>query len=252
MELTAANNWTTTVNGLDRETLLAGGYTLEEELAFGFMAEVSDLQVTSIDQWKGPVSLSSLTTGKVYAFVFNGKALADNGTYKRINNVNTRVLGLTNFNDTPTKEQQWMVVETSISGSTTQVLKNVATGNYLKESEQNMLMVPNADGGCKFLLVNSRIRMWPQSDGSGWHIRVNNNNLDMSWELANGTQFTFYERDYREEYKITVTNTYGSFIMPSTGGMGTAPYYTFGILLILAAALMYLLKAVCRRQKGGR
>ena len=49
-----------------------------------------------------------------------------------------------------------------------------------------------------------------------------------------------------------MTNTYGSFVMPDTGGMGTAPYYTFGMLLILAAAFMYLLKAVCRRQKGGR
>ena len=248
LELSAANNWSTTVEGLDGDTLLSGGYTLEEEEIFGYSAEITPVQDISVDNWIWLNNVSSLTTGKVYTFVANGRALADNGSYKQIDGVNRRVLGATSFNGTPTEQQQWMVVE---SGSI-QVLKNVATGKYLMENNQNMRLEDSADGACKFRLVNGRIQFWPQDDGTGWHVKLNGDSLGMEWNTNDGTYFTFYELDRRSEYLITLTNTYGSFVLPNTGGMGTAPYYTFGILLILAAALMYLLKAVCRRQKGGR
>ena len=79
-----------------------------------------------------------------------------------------------------------------------------------------------------------------------------NGNVSVSWGSGNGTGFTIYQRVFNNTYRISVTNTYGSFELPATGGMGTTHYYTFGGLLILAAALMYLLDAVCRRRKGGR
>ena len=252
LELTAANNWSAVIDGLDGTALLAGEYTLEEEQIFGYSAEVGEIQDISAEKWHQLNNVTGLTTGQVYTFVANGWALADNGSYKTINSQSQRVLGVTYFSGTPTKDQQWMVVETATSNGTIQVLKNVATGNYLKELEQNMLMVPSADGGCAFQVVESKLRFWPQTDGTGWHIQLNGNNIQMSWELYNGTAFTYYQREYSGQYRITLTNTYGTFVLPHTGSTGTAPYYTFGILLISAAALMYLLKAVCRRQKGGR
>ncbi len=48
------------------------------------------------------------------------------------------------------------------------------------------------------------------------------------------------------EIKVTCTNTTGA-VLPSTGGMGVAPYLTFGGLLTLGAGLLLLQ----RRRKGG-
>lgn len=253
LELTAENGWAGIIDGLDGELLMNGGYALEEELPFGFSAEISPVQDVSVDNWNWLSGINGLTTGEVYVFVSGDRALADNGTYGSVNGESTRILGVTSFNGTPDKTQQWMVVESATSGGTIQVLKNVGTGKYLKESHQNLLMVDAADEGCRFRLINSRLQYYPQDNGGGWSLNVSGNSVGVNWGTGNNTTgFTFYQREYRSEYLITVTNTYGSFELPATGGIGTAPYYTFGILLILAAALMYLLKAVCRRQKGGR
>ena len=53
------------------------------------------------------------------------------------------------------------------------------------------------------------------------------------------------------EQPVTVTNS-GAYVLPNTGGMGTQ-YHTFGgLLLMAAAAWMYIWKTGKQRQKGGR
>lgn len=242
--LTAENNWSAVVEGIDRTVLEANGYSLEEEVPFGFTPTFGEMQDVSIDRWNQVSGYEPLQTGKVYTFVSGGRALTDrNGT-----------VTMTDFHGTPAENQQWRVVEAYLEGGTTiQALKNVATGKYLKEDHSNLKMVDNTDNQCKVVAHNGRLQYYAQSDGNGWNLNIDRNgSLGVLWETNNATTFTFYQHEVQNEFLLTVTNTYAVYVMPETGGMGTAHYYTFGGLLVLAAALMYLLDAVCRRRKGGR
>ena len=252
LELTAENNWTGTIEGLDNEILDADGYTLEEELPFGFTGTFSEITKETTDKWNSSNNTNTLVTGRIYAFVYNNKALADdNGTPRA-----------TAYRNRPTQSQSWRVVEiTQSNGSTIQVLKNVATGRYLREEGESQYvhhftMVDHADGNCQVRLYNRRLQYYPQSDGGGWNITLDNNgNLSTNpgWgSNGSGTNFNIQWNDYHEEYYVTLTNTYATYLLPDTGGSGTTPYYTFGGLLMLAAALMYTTKPKRRRQKGGR
>lgn len=239
LELTAANSWSATVDGLDRELLESNGYTLEEDIPFGFSPQISLIQDVSTDQWNWNSGQSGLITGQTYVFTANGRALADSGGTPRA----------TTYYGTPAANQQWLVVESAQSGGTIQVLKNVATGRYLQEMNQSITMVDAATGNCKVRLLNSRLQFYPQDDGGGWSVNFNGENITFGWGHNSGTAMTLYQREVNSAYLITVTNIYGTYVMPNTGGGGTVRYYLFGSVLLLAAALMCL--AERRRQKGG-
>ena len=240
LELTAENNWSAVVDGLDREVLVANGYTLEEDIPFGFSPQISGIQDVSTDQWNWNSGQSGLITGQTYVFAANSRALADVGGTPKA----------TTYYGTPATNQQWQVVESTLSdGSTIQVLKNVATGRYLQEMNQSITMVGAATGNCKVRLLNARLQFYPQNDGGGWSVNFNGENITFGWGHNNGTSLTLYQREVSSAYLITVTNIYGTYVMPNTGGGGRELFYLFGSLLLLAAALMCL--AERRRQKGG-
>ena len=248
LELNQANGWKGTFEGLDSDLLESGGYTLEEELPFGFTPEFSEIQRITIDQWTSG-TLSSLEVGKMYAFITNNRALADeNGTPRA-----------TWLSGNPNDYQKWQVVQTTVDGKTIQALRNVATGRYLREYGESQYvhhftLVDHADGNCHMRLVNRNIQFYPQSgNNDGWSIIIDSNGYitrEPAWGTG-GTQFTVRRNDYQAEFRVTVTNTYATYVLPETGGMGTAHYYTFGGLLT-AAALMYMIQPKRRRQKGGR
>lgn len=240
LELTAENNWSATVDGLDKEILAANGYTLEEDIPFGFSPKISQIQDVSTDRWNWNSGQNGLVTGQTYVFTANGRALADDGGRPRA----------TTYYGTPATNQQWQVVESTQSGgSTIQVLKNVATGRYLQELNQNISLVDAATGNCRVRLLNNRLQYYPQDDGGGWSLNFDGENITFGWGHNSGTALTLYQREVSSAYLITVTNVYGTYVMPNTGGGGTELFYLFGSLLLLAAALMCL--AERRRQKGG-
>lgn len=251
LELSPENGWKGTIEDLDNELLENGGYTLEEELPFGFTAAYSEITKQTTDRWENYNS-STLVSGEIYAFITNGRALADENGRPRA----------TTYNIKPTPEQSWRVVQiTQSDGSTIQVLRNVATNRYLREEGESQYvhhftMVDHADQNCRVRLLNHRLQYYPQSDGGGWNITLDGNgylSTNPGWG-ANGTGNTFSIRrnDFHEEYYVTVTNTYATYQLPETGGCGTTSYYTFGGLLVLAAAIMYSTQPKRRRQKGGR
>ena len=245
MELTAANGWSAEVEGLDKQFLTDGKYFLEEVVPTGFTPEYGEIQNISIDQWNNTNKKADLVTGKVYAFVANGNALADdNGTVRA-----------TTFQSTPALNQQWQVVECVTSNGTIQVLRNKATNRYLREHEQNFFVVDNADGNCSMRLYNSRLQFYfTVGNGNGWSLTFNGNNVTAkdNWGSDRGTPLTVYEQEQSVSYKIGVTNTYYNYILPETGGPGTIPYYALGGLLMFMAVVTYLYLAVRGRQKGGR
>lgn len=230
-ELTAENGWKETVEGLDSELLDSGGYTLEEELPFGFSAEFSELEDISGESWVWDSGQNGLETGKTYVFESNGRALTDqNGS-----------LAVTAYNETPVPSQQWQVVESYLTnGTTIQVLKNVETGRYMKEMNQQLSVSANADSNCRVRLINSRLQFYPQSNGGGWSLRIRGNgSIDVQWGSNNGTALNLYRQEISNEYRIRLTNTYGTYVLPSTGGDGTAFCYVFGFLLIAAVLCFY-------------
>lgn len=244
LELTKKNDWTAIIEGLDQQVLANKGYTLEEVVPFGFAPEYGQIQDISVDNWIWDNGSNSLVTGRTYSFQYNGRALADdNGTPR-----------LTYYSGTPAKNQQWQVVEYSDSNGSFHILRNVATGMYLQESNQRWYMTGDASRSCEVRRIQGRLQYYPQKDNNdGWSIRVdgNGNFTDPAWGYQNGTQFTTYWNEYREEYLVTVTNTYGVYVLPNTGGVGTQ-YHTFGGLLMIAFACVYSVTNFGRkRQKGG-
>ena len=165
----------------------------------------------------------------------------------------------TRLSGNPNDYQKWRVVQTTANGKTIQVLRNVATGRYLREYGESQYvhhftLVDHADGNCHMRLVNRNIQFYPQSgNNDGWSIIIDSNGYitrEPAWGTG-GTQFTVRRNDYQDEFRVTVTNTFATYVLPETGGVGTAHYYTFGGLLT-AAALMYMIQPKRRRQKGGR
>ena len=135
--------------------------------------------------------------------------------------------------------------------------RRIDTAFYISENpteEEYAYISPSADGNCHMRLVNRNIQFYPQSgNNDGWSIIIDSNGYitrEPAWGTG-GTQFTVRRNDYQDEFRVTVTNTFATYVLPETGGVGTAHYYTFGGLLT-AAALMYLIQPKRRRQKGGR
>ena len=240
IELTAENGWQGSFDGLDQEVLAAGGYTLEEKIPFGFAPTYSGIEDVSIHQWNRVSQSAGLETGEVYVFVSGNWALADTGN---------GVFTATRYNGTPAINQQWKCVNSS--GIPT--LMNMETGYYMREIDQRLMTQQHPDGNCRVYLNGSKLRVYTDQNGNGWHLVVNNNgSLGVVWEHSNATAFTVYQQESRSEYLSTITNTYGTYVLPETGGQGTTLCYAFGGLLTLAAALMYVIQIGRRRQKGGR
>lgn len=246
IELTKQNDWTATVEGLDQQILANKGYTVEEVVPFGFAPEYGQIQDISVDDWHRHTSTNSLQNGETYIFLNNGRALADSGGTPK----------MTSYNGTPTENQKWVVVSASTSNGTIQVLRNAATGKFLRELNQGWYMSDTADNNCRVRLINSRLQYNTQSgNDGGWCIFVDSGgNLynNGQWGAGSGAQFEIYRNEYRQEYLVTITNTYGVYVLPNTGGMGTQ-YHTFGGLLLMAAgACVYSVIYFGRkRQKGG-
>ena len=244
LELSEANDWTSVVKGLDEELLLNNGYTLEEVVPFGFAPEYGQIRDVSVNIWHRHTDSSSLETGKTYIFVSGSRALADNGTGP----------AMTDYNGTPAENQQWIVVEASGSNGTIQVLRNVATNRYLREYNKSWEMTDTADNNCRVRLIQSRLQYNPSTgNDGGWSIRVSGDgSLGASgWGYRDGTAFDIYWHEYQAMYQVTVTNTYGVYRLPDTGGMGTQ-YHTFAGLLMLAAGCVYsIIHFGRKRQKGG-
>lgn len=245
LELTAENEWKGVIEGLDGELLTNGGYTLEEDVPFGFAPVFSQIEEIRVDEWHKLNQTNDLVTGETYAFTTGNWALADeNGTFK-----------VTSFNGTPKANQSWLVVQSATSDGTIQVLKNVQTGKYIRELEQKFTMSSTVDKQCAVRLLNRRLQFYPQSDGGGWSLSIDQRSGNFNnpgWGSNSGTEFTLYRHEYYSEYHLTLTNTYATYTLPETGGMGTTSFHAFGGLLVLAAALMYIIQPKRRRQKGGR
>ena len=241
-KLTEENGWTVTVEGVDKSVIARDGYTVTEDAPFGFTPQVSKIQSNSVDEWVTIAAEYGLETGKTYAFVYQSGSqyLAltdDNGSLKA-----------KTYSSENTKQQWKLVQVTGNNNSTIKVLENVSTGKYICVSNGSLSLSSESKTQCAITLhSNGRLQCNDRYLQVGANGTVNAKNGSNS-----ATVFSVKRHDVRDDYWITVTNTYAVYTMPETGGIGSTHYYTFGGLLVLAAALMYLLDAVCRRRKGGR
>jgi hypothetical protein len=72
----------------------------------------------------------------------------------------------------------------------------------------------------------------------------------VDWEALRVTAWT--TSTGMEGVGYTITNSQSRYELPQTGGMGMDPHYAFGILLVMAAVLMYTNKFGRKRQEGGK
>jgi len=228
--LNRRNEWKGTFEGLplyreDGKTRIQ--YTVEEDEISGYIPTYSDVTVVeggTYDVWE--VS-SSLGNNETYQIVYGNSALASNSS-------NAVVLANRNSQDT---YQQWKVVNGR--------LQNVATGRYLRYN--NGLSMSTTTGSNVTLSNSGTLKVGDR------YLRVSNNSLSTTNRANDATQFLVYRKTSQtspDGYAVTVTNTRGAYKLPETGGMGTS-YFTFGGLLMIAAACVYLVIQKERKYRRG-
>ena len=227
------NEWKATFEGLP----IGPTYSVLEDPVQGYSAEYSAVEKVlggTVTSWE---NVDSLAEGGKYTFVSsNGYALTA---------ASNTAVSSTALRDpkNPANNQQWIYE----SGK----LKSVSTGRYLRLSSNNLSLTNTAGSAASVSLADNKLRI--QSGTTTRYLTVAANGISVS-SSGSGTSLTVYlsaTRTTADGFKVTVTNTYGVYELPKTGGMGTSPL-TFGGLLMIAAALMYSTKIGRKQRKGGK
>lgn len=176
-------------------------------------------------------------------------AISANGTYRFVSGANSLAVDADNnvvsahsdLNDT---YQQW----TAVSYNNRIILRNVGSKRYLALSGSSLYTTSRATSAAAITLSNELVRvgqMYLEITAS--HAGVTSNAANIS-----GQKITQYVTTHGQPGTgYAVTNLYGAYTLPVTGGMGTLPF-TFGGLAMIAAALMYMYQNGRKRQKGGK
>lgn len=194
--------------------------------------------------YSGPVTLAglpvtlwhqttTLTAGQTYRFVSGNNVLTADGS----GNVSAAASNL------ESTAQQWLAVDRS----GTLVLQNVATGRYLSQSGTTPATTDNLWSAAAVSMSGGYVRV-----GSGY-LEIGAGYAQITGNTANiGNQKIFYQEitTGKEGTGYTVTNLPARYELPQTGSV-TPHVVTCGGLLILAAALVYVIYFGRKRQKGG-
>ena len=147
-----------------------------------------------------------------------------------------------NLNDT---YQQWKVVRHQNSNR----LQNVASGRYLRyDSTDGLSTVNNIGDSTAVTLSGTMIQI------GGRYLILSGTTISTTQHSYNGTVLTITWQSQTTEkpgVAYTVTNEPAEYILPETGGAGMETL-TFGGLLILAAALMYITIPGMMKKRGAK
>ena len=239
--LNAANNWQASFDDLPyyqdgTETRIV--YTVVEEELNNYIPSYSAGEIIPgrpVSFWQ---NVSALEAGDALHRIFaSGYSLAVDE-----NNDVTTVL-----NDLEDERQQWKV----ISSGNNLLLQNVATNRYLRLSGTDLTTTTSTWQATAIAYTDGYLTVGGKylELGSGYAgVTESADNVDR--EALRITRWT--DAHGMEGLGYTITNTLSMYELPQTGGMGTTSHHTFGGLLILAAALMYINKFGRKRQRGGK
>ena len=239
--LNAANNWQGSFDDLpyyqsDNTTVIK--YTVVEEELNNYMPSYSEGEVLAgrpVSFWQNVTQLEA--GDAAYRIFANGYSLAVTAD----NDVTTAL------NDLEETRQQWKVV----SHQNRLILQNVATNQYLRYHNNDLTTTNRNTEASAVTITNGYLMVGSQylELGAGYAgVTSNSSNVDKDalritrWTNSTGMAGTGY----------TVTNLVAMYELPDTGAMGTAPHFTLGGLLIVAAAWMYISKFGRKRQRGGK
>ncbi len=215
----------------DGETVVV--YTVVEDPVQNYATEYSEgivLEGLPVDIW---ADAGSITANNTYRFT--------NGSYALAVDADGNVISAQSDPDDPF--QQWKAV--TYNWST--ILQNVGSGRYLAASGSALTTTANNRSAAAVTMNNGLARLGQAYlEISPSHVGTTGNPANITNQKV--TQSTTVYGQAGTGY--TVTNLYGTYALPQTGGIGTLPF-TFGGLLMIAAALMYIYQSGRKRQRGG-
>jgi len=235
--LNAQNNWSGGFYELpyyqeDGSTVVS--YTVVEDTVKGYLPEYSSATVLPALPYQVWVDANSIAGDGIYRFTSGSYALA----------VDEEGNVVSALNDPNNENQQWRAV----SANNAVILQNVGTNRYLRASGSNLTMESNSFMATGVAMNNNLVVL-----GQGY-LEITASHAGVTSNAANITnqKVIMYTTTYGQPGTgYTVTNHHGTYFLPQTGGMGTS-HFTFGGLLIIAAALMYMRKFGRKQRKGGK
>lgn len=207
-------------------------YTVKEDVVHGYETEYSSpaiLPGLEIKIWQ---EVNGLTANSIYRFTSGTHALA-------VDSKNNVISALSTSGDT---YQQWKAV----ARNNVIVLQNVGSGRYLQLSNYGLYTVSGASSATSVTVSNGLVVM------NRRYLEISSNHVGVTSNTANITNqriYCYVTINGRNGTGYTVTNHYGSYTLPKTGGTGTLPV-TLGGLLLTAVPLMYMIGR--KRQRGGK
>ena len=238
--LSAANNWQASFEDLPcyqdgTDTPIV--YTVVEEELNNYVPSYSEGEVLSgrpVSFW---ANADALETGKTYRIYASGWAL----TAAADNSVTTA------SNDLEDESQQW----TAVYKNNKLLLQNVATGRYLRFHNNSLTTTDKDKDASQIAYADGYITVAGKylELGSGY-ATATDSAANVDKEALRVTVWT--ESTGMSGVGYTITNHSAMYELPETGSVGTTSHYAFGSLLILAAALMYILKFGRLDRKGGK
>lgn len=225
--LNKANNWYGTFEDLpyyDSEfTGMPAVYKLEEVEYKNYVPEYSEgtaVEGRFFTVWE---NITYLEADNILRFVNAAKAISsDSGTGV--------ILKDNDLNDTT---QQWKVV--SSNGSF--YLQNVSSGSYLSAGSSGVSTVTSLGNASAVTLSNGSLRI------GDYYVDLSTGSIGLTSNSNNGTIFSVSRYEQGNQWDgtaYTITNYFAVYNLPETGGAGTNSFHSFGLLLILAAAVIYI------------
>ena len=235
LTLNQGNSWTGTFDGLamyQADGVTPVAYTVQEIKIDNYVDTYSEVTLVPGSPYTVWATKSTLEEGNVYHLTYGGYALGISAS-----NALTAVAP-----DADNTNQQW----THKNG----MLYNEASGRYLTltgSGNRYTLGTGTGSGTAVTLDVDGRLVF----TGTGRYLTVTGSALSTTSNQSNATTLLVYEQTTLispDTYAVTVTNVKGVYNLPATGSTGTQSF-TFGGLLIVAAALAYLLISRTRRRE---
>jgi len=234
--LNQANNWQGAFEDLpyyDSEyTGRPAVYKVEEENPGNYLPEYSTGTQVPGRPFVSWENITYLENDNILRFVNAAKSISSNAT-------GAVVLKDNDLSDTT---QQWKVV--SQTGSF--YLQNVSNNRYLRAASSGVSTVTNIRDASKVVLSDGSVQV------GSYYIDLSTGEITLTGYATNGTRFSVSRQRSATQMPgtaYTVTNRYGVYNLPETGGAGTNSLHRFGLLLILAVAMIY----ICRpkmKQRG--
>lgn len=237
--LNEKNNWYGIIEGLPLKNGSGAEieYTFLEDEPSGYDAEY---EVSSVFRplvtW---VKVNSLTTDNIYRIVDGAEALG-------VTSTGALQVAQNNAND----ERQWW---TPVSQGSRTILKSYGMNIYLKVEGSTMTTVSSAANASTVNLNGDRLSF--RVGTTNYYLQMTNTAVTVTTQSNNATAFNVMVRSTQNlpGTSVKVTNVEEvAYELPKTGSIGPISHYTFGSVLCLAAALMYINKFGRKQQRGGK